>query len=76
MQQQRLTELLATMAAHIGLTDIAATDLERSYMPDYVRRRIKIVNMTQAMQEQELERAFAQASANTTPQAPDRKSGP
>jgi Family of unknown function (DUF6680) len=69
MQQQRLTELLAAMATDIGLTGIAATDLERSYMPDYVRKRIKITNMTQTIQEQELERLFLQASANTTPQA-------
>jgi hypothetical protein len=69
MAQQRLIELLAAMAIHIGLTGINATDLMRSYSPDYLRRRIKIEQMSDRMQEQELERAFSQASANTTPQA-------
>jgi uncharacterized protein DUF6680 len=68
-QRRRLTELLATMATDIGLTGIAATDLERSYAPDYLLRRMKIEEMSDKRQEQELERAFSQASSNTTPQA-------
>lgn len=68
-QGRRLTELLAAMATDIGLTGVGATDLERSYLPDYVRRRIKIENMTRAMQEAELDRVVSEASANTTPQA-------
>jgi hypothetical protein len=66
---KRLTELLAAMTTDIGLTGVGATDLERSYFPDYVRRGIKIQDMTRAWQEQELDRAVAEASANTTPQA-------
>ena len=69
MVQQRLTELLAAMATDIGLAGIGAHDLERSYAPDYLRRRFKVEEMTDKMQEQELERAFSQASANTTPQS-------
>jgi hypothetical protein len=69
MQQQRLTELLAAMAADVGLTGISAADLERSYAPDYLRRRIRVGEMADKAQEQELQRALAQASANTTPQA-------
>jgi hypothetical protein len=74
-QRKRLTELLAAMATDIGLTGVGAIDLERSYLPDYVRRRIKIENVTRAMQEQELDRAFSEASANTTPQASASPSG-
>jgi hypothetical protein len=68
-QQQRLTELLAAMAIHIGLPGIGATDFERSYAPDYLKRRLKVEEMSDKRQEQELNRAFAEASANTTPQA-------
>jgi hypothetical protein len=72
-QRKRLTELLAEMATDIGLTSIRTADLERSYLPDYVRRGIKIEDLTRAMQEQELDRVWAQASANTTPQASEQK---
>ena len=65
-KRRRLTELLATMATDIGLTDISASDLERSYAPDYLLRRMKVEEMSD---KQELERAFAEASANTTPQS-------
>jgi hypothetical protein len=68
-QRKRLTELLAAMADHIGLTGIGATDLERSYAPDYLLRRIKVGEMADKMQEKELDRAFTEASANTTPQS-------
>jgi hypothetical protein len=66
--RQQLTDLLAAMAADIGLTSIGVTDLTRSYAPAYVTRRINIETMHQAIQEQELERMFSQLSANTTPQ--------
>jgi hypothetical protein len=69
MAHQQLTDLLAAMAADIGLTGIGVTDLTRSYSPQYVMRRINIETMSQAIQEQELQRTFSQASANTTPQA-------
>jgi hypothetical protein len=68
MAQQRLTELLAAMAADVGLTGISAADLERSYAPDYLRRRLKVEEMADKRHEQELQRALAEASANTTPQ--------
>jgi hypothetical protein len=69
MAHQQLTDLLAAMAADIGLTGIGASDLTRSYSPQYLTRRINIETMSQTIQEQELERVFSQASANTTPQA-------
>jgi Mg-chelatase subunit ChlI len=67
--RQQLIELLAAMAADIGLTDIRFDDLTRSYNPAYVMRRINIETMTQAIQERDLQRVFSEASANTTPQA-------
>ena len=73
MVHQQLTDLLATMAADIGLTGIGASDLTRSYSPQYVMRRINIETMHQAIQEQELQAIASQAAANTTPQALDRK---
>jgi hypothetical protein len=67
--RQQLIELLTAMAADIGLTGIRFDDLTRSYGPQYVMRRINIETMSQAIQEQELQRIVSQASANTTPQA-------
>jgi len=68
-QRQQLIELLAAMAADIGLTGIRFDDLMRSYSPEYVMRRINIETMSQTIQEMELQRIFSEASANTTPQA-------
>ena len=61
-KKQRLIDLLAAMATDIGLTDIKATDIERSYLPDYLR-------MSQTIQVEEAKRRFSQLAANTTPQA-------
>jgi hypothetical protein len=69
-QRQQLIDLLAAMAADLGLTGIRYDDLTRSYSPGYVMRRINIETMSQTLQERELQRIFSEASANTTPQAP------
>jgi hypothetical protein len=68
MKRQQLIDLLAAMAADLGLTGIRYDDLTRSYSPTYVMRRINIEGMSQELQERELQRIFSQASANTTPQ--------
>jgi hypothetical protein len=69
MAHQQLTDLLAAMAADIGLTGIGVSDLTCSYSPQYLTRRINIETMSQTIPEPELERVFSQASAKTTPQA-------
>jgi hypothetical protein len=68
MKRQQLTELLAAMAADLGLTGIRYDDLTRSYSPEYVVRRIRIEIMHQTLQERDLQGVFSEASANTTPQ--------
>jgi hypothetical protein len=66
-QRQQLTDLLAAMAADLGLTGMRADDLARSYSPGYIMRRINIETMSQTIQERDLQRIFLEASANTTP---------
>jgi len=62
-KKHRLTDLLAAMAADIGLTGIKATDLERSYMPDYL-------HMSKRVEVETAKRSFSELAANRTPQAP------
>jgi hypothetical protein len=77
MAHQQLTELLAAMAADLGLTGIRYDDLTRSYSPGYIMRRINIETMHQTLQEEELRRMFSDAAANATPQVfPGGEGGP